>query len=80
MSLMRAKMRVNNIVSHSDSETLNMSAVGKSEGYESDGKDENNTFAMFTPAAELTIHIANPALNGKFNEGQEFYVDFTPVE
>jgi hypothetical protein len=33
-----------------------------------------------SPGANLTIHIANPALWGKFKHGDKFYVDFTPAE
>ena len=47
--------------------------------YPADGSDENNTFAKWTPAAEMKISVANPALWDKFKPGDEFYVDFTPV-
>jgi hypothetical protein len=33
-----------------------------------------------SPGANLTIHIANPALWGKFKHGDKFYVDFTAAE
>ena len=77
---MRAKMKVTVVKHHSDIyEELRFSAVSKSDGYPDDGSDENNTFARWTPTAELTMSITNPDLIGKFTEGQEFYVDFTPV-
>ncbi len=78
---MRAKMKVTVVEKHSDLyEQLRFSAVSKSDGYPDDGSDENNTFAKWTPIAELTMSITNPDLIGKFIEGQEFYVDFTPVD
>ena len=78
--MMRAKMKVASINYHSDScETLEFHAVCKNDGYPSDGSDENNTYALWTPTADLKMCITNPALTGKFEVGQEFYVDFTLV-
>jgi len=77
--MMRAKLRVASVQPVGDCEDLLFSAVAKS-AYPEDGSDENNTFARYTPSAKLRMTIANPALIGKFSEGQEFYVDFTPVE
>lgn len=78
--MMRAKMRVIAIKSQSENyEELRFSAVAKNDGYPKDGSDENNTFAKWTPTAELDMGITNPALIGKFTVGQEFYLDFTPV-
>ncbi|KAI93926.1 hypothetical protein T281_13805 [Rhodomicrobium udaipurense JA643] len=57
-------------------ETLSLCAVYASK-YPEDGSDENNTYAKFTPQAELKITVANPELWGKFAVGDEFYVDFT---
>jgi hypothetical protein len=81
--IMRAKMVIGSIVSHSDTnQTLALRAVCPKEGYPADGSDENNTYSKWTPSANLSIQITNPALAGKFQVGQEFYVDFTlvPVE
>ena len=80
MAKMRAKMRVSGVDKGEGYETLKMSAVGKTEGYDDTGNDENNTFAKWTPCADLSMTINNPALHGQFEEGQEFYVDFTPAE
>ena len=76
---MRAKMRVAGVKTESYGEVLNFSAVAKSGGYPEDGSDENNTFAKWTPTAEVKMTIQNPDLYGKFTLGQEFYVDFTPA-
>ena len=40
---------------------------------------ENVLDPKWTPSASLKMTITNPALVGKFSEGQEFYVDFTAV-
>lgn len=80
MSNMRAKMEVSNIVAGVNSETLHFRAVSKSEAYPEDGADENNTYAMWTPTADLQMQVNNPALLGKFEIGEEYYLDFTKAE
>lgn len=74
---MRAKLKVSSVEIFEHSERVKMSAVGKKDGYSDGGLDENNTFAEFTPLAELDMQITNPELKGKFKPGQEFYADFT---
>lgn len=59
-------------------ETLQMHAVCAPK-YDAAGLDEDNTFAKFSPGAQLNINIANPALWGQFAVGDRFYVDFTPA-
>ena len=80
MRTMRAKMRVSAVHRQEDGEIINFSAVCKSDGYPSDGSDENNTFAKWTPNAELEMSITNPALFGTINEGEEYYLDFTKAD
>ena|SRR5258708_18252041 len=60
-------------------EVLTMHAVAKNSAYPDDGTDEDNTFARWSPGANLNINIANPDLFGKFSVGDKFYVDFTKV-
>ena len=80
MTSMRAKMRIAGIEKHSaEYETLHFHAVAKDGPYPSDGSDEDNTYAKFSPAGELSLSVANPALIGKFKVGDTFYLDFTPV-
>lgn len=92
MTTMRAKMQVSMVQEHfgrewrpagepqaeetKHSETLTMHAVCKPT-YADSEFDEDNTFAKMSPGANLSIHIANPALFGKFKHGDKFYVDFT---
>ncbi|WP_020675530.1 hypothetical protein [Geopsychrobacter electrodiphilus] len=78
--MMRAKMKVIKVDANEYNETISMTAVCKAEGYPEDGSDENNTFAKFTPSADLTMQIANPDLLGKLKPGQELYLDFSPAE
>jgi len=81
---MRAKMRVTGVEKPEvvqggldPWERLRFTAVSKSEGYTEDGGDENNTYAKFTPTADLSMVINNPALLGKFRVNEEYYLDFT---
>ncbi|MEW9586257.1 hypothetical protein [Paraburkholderia sp. DGU8] len=89
---MRAKLQVGFVQEHmgwvdptsgktpeKSMETLTMHAVCKSTPYGDDGLDEDNTFAKWSPGANLSINIANPELWGKFKVGDKFYVDFTSV-
>lgn len=77
---MRAKFVITGIVKMSESsEEVKFAGVPKTGSYPEDGSDEDNTFAKFSPAASCAITIQNPNLIGKFNVGEKFYVDFTPV-
>ncbi len=77
---MRAKLQVSDVQSSPTSERLSLRAVCKSGAYPTDGSDEDNSFARWTPSAELTMTVNNPELLGKFKVGDKFYVDFTPAE
>lgn len=79
MITMRAKMEVTNVKVSLEADEVTFRAVCKSEAYPEDGSDENNSFAKFSPSADLTMAIANPALHGKLRPGQQYYVDFTPA-
>jgi len=76
---MRAKFVIQSVEIFGSSEKVKFSAVSRPSGYPADGTDEDNTFATFSPQAHCEIHITNPALRGKFEPGQKFYVDFTPA-
>jgi hypothetical protein len=80
MSFMRAKMKIAEIKRTEHGEQLKMHPVCKPNGYDAEGLDEDNTYAKFSPSGELTLTIANPALFGKFNPGEKYYLDFTKVE
>lgn len=77
--MMRAKMKVVEVDKQESFVGLKFSAVSAN-SYPADGSDENNTFAKWTPSADLKMVITNPDLIDKFSKGQEFYVDFTEVE
>jgi hypothetical protein len=77
MPVMRAKMKIASVEKFESCERISFSAVGKSTSYPSDGTDEDNTFARWTPSADLNMLINNPSLLNIFEPGQVFYVDFT---
>lgn len=87
---MRAKMMLETIttVRHQgqlagdapSSEILKFRAVARKDSYPSDGSDEDNTYARFSPSVSCEITVANPELIGKFYPGEFYYVDFTPVQ
>lgn len=76
---MRAKLRITKIDRFNGGENLTFAAVCPDE-FGKDGENEDNTFARYTPVADLNMCVQNPDLVGKFQEGQTFYVDFTPVQ
>jgi len=78
--MMKAKMKVSEVKQYEGREDITFNAVCKSGSYPAGGNDEDNTFALFTPSAELKMSINNPALHGKIKPGQKFYVDFTLAE
>ena len=86
MGGMRAKMQDGSVFAHRNveggttSETLNFHGVSKSGGYPADGSDEDNSFAKWSPNINLQMQVTNPALFGKFEPGQKFYVDFTSAD
>lgn len=78
MTKMRAKFKINYIEKrYTGYETLYFNPVSRSDKYPEDGSDENNTYAKFSPSGQLVLTVANPALLGQFNEGEEYYLDFT---
>jgi hypothetical protein len=77
---MRAKLVVASVERFGSSEKVTFRAVSKTTPYDADGNDEDNTYAKFSPQADFVIHIANPALIGKFNPGEKYYSDFTPAD
>lgn len=70
--MIRAKLRVYNIEKFNDNEVVRMEAV-----YSEDKESVNYSWSQATPSANLTLNISNPAARNKFQNGKEYYLDFT---
>lgn len=71
----RAKFRVHNIKDQDASGAV----IELHPVYSSDPSSENAKFFNATPWGSIQLGTVNPAAAAQFNPGQEFYVDFTPV-
>lgn len=40
----------------------------------------NGSWSKWTPSGDLSISITNPAAHGKFVDGEEYFLDFTPAK
>jgi hypothetical protein len=78
--MMRAKMRVSNVNTDiAGQETIGFFAVTTSP-FDSEGANEDNSYARWTPSAKLEMTITNPALLGQIKPDQVYYLDFTQAE
>lgn len=79
MKTMRAKFRVTQVeVVNETYQNVTMHAVSEAP-FDQDGVSEDNSFARWTPSGELRMAIQNPDLMGVLQEGQKYYLDFTPA-
>ena len=80
-NLMKAKLTVNSVTKYASCEVLEFIAVGKADcKYGPEGENEDNTYARYTPSANLQMTITNPELMGKFVPGQTYRVDFSLIQ
>lgn len=72
--MVRAKFFVTKINKNEDgSGSVNLSPVYT-------GSKENEDFYQLTPGGSIEISTINPKAMEQFEEGREFYVDFTEAE
>lgn len=70
----RAKFRVHSVSQeNAESQSVRLHPVYT-------GSDENKSFSKFTPSGELQMSITNPAAQGFFVNGREYYLDITPAD
>lgn len=78
-AMLRCKMRVASVTQNLDGEgkveyeTVKLQAVYGREG------TKNQEWSKFTPQADFSITISNPAAMNKLSKGSFFFVDFTPA-
>lgn len=76
--MMRAKMKIGTIATAGEG-IVNVIMNAVFSRVDQDGNSEDNTFARYTPCAELIMQVANPALVASLKEWQTFYVDFSEI-
>lgn len=77
---MIAKFQVTKVeLTAPNNENVELMAVSN-KPFDPEGASDDNSFARWTPAGELKMSIANPALIGQIKVGQKFYLEFTPAE
>lgn len=71
----KAKFNCHYIQKHegSDAVTVNMMAV-------TDGSEENKSFSEYTPSGQLNIVIDKGEAKNFFEEGKDYYLDFSAAE
>jgi hypothetical protein len=80
MGTVRAKFSVQSVTQAKTSDgTVYSENVTLSPVYSNDPGSENAAFWKATPAGRIDMYISNPDAHGEFVQGQEYYVDFTPV-
>lgn len=81
MSKVRAKFSVQAVFQAKTTDgTVYSENVTLSPVYSNDPTSENAAFWKATPSGRIDMYISNPDAHGKFVQGQEYYVDFTPVD
>ena len=44
------------------------------------GSEENKSFFNATPGGQITLNVLNESARKQFEQGKEYYIDFTKVE
>jgi len=71
--LIRAKFQCQKVKKESYGEVIELQAVYSEEG-------DNKSWSEATPSGSVNMVISNEAAQGLFEEGKEYYLDFTPAE
>lgn len=66
----RAKFKCAHVADLGDGKEITLEAV-------TDGSEENESFFKYTPSGQIKLAVVNPDV--VFEEGKEYYVDFTPA-
>lgn len=80
--MMVAKMVVREVIQQGEPpavETVKLAAV-TAKPFDANGENEDNSFARYTPSANLEMMIANPALLGRIKVGDTFKLTFDKCE
>lgn len=72
MSKVRAKFICRSANAEGDTNRLTFEVV-------TSGSAENDQFFKYTPGGEINLFVVSDETAAAFVEGEEYYVDFTPV-
>lgn len=70
--MIRAKFKCTKVEQVGDDEVVKLDAV-------TSGSAENAEWSKYTPSGQLGMTISNPAAQGRFEAGAEYFLDFTPA-
>ena len=73
--MIRAKFRCQTVLLGEHGEQVKLGAVSSS-----DENDPNKSWSQYTPSGSIEMMITNPAAEGQFRPGREYFIDFTPAE
>lgn len=78
----RCKVKVGSVMEYKKPETNEkyQEQISIHGVYSDDPNSENKQWAKWTPAFNLNMTIDNPGAFGRLKTGQEYYLDFIPVE
>lgn len=78
----RCKVRVQKVEEHKDhtGKVYAKSVTVGAPPYDPDPESDNGRFFAATPCINMTLHVLNLAAADAFEEGKDYYVDFSPVQ
>jgi len=76
----RAKFCCNNLAERNDTAGTKVAEeVYFAPVYSADPNSENAKWSAATPGGQLHMYISNPDAWGAFEQGKEYFLDFTPA-
>lgn len=73
MSKVRAKFKCQSVTAEGETNRLTFYAV-------TDGSEENDSFFKYTPGGTIDLFVVSNETAALFEEGSEYYIDFTRAE
>lgn len=73
MKTVRAKFKCRAVTKEGENNRVVLGAV-------TDGSEENDSFFQYTPGGEIDLQVISGDTASRFEEGKEYYVDFSPAD
>lgn len=79
--MVRAKFKVDSVTQdrYADDGSVTAEQIEMSAVYGEDGS-ANAEWSKWTPSGQFRMHVTNPSVFGQFEQGKEYYLDFTPAD